>query len=81
MHLNGYGRSEMYTSSTLKGHHVFLQLARIEGVPFLLCRKLGLGMVEDERNDVNCVGNGLTMSILRDNITSKFLWFANKVTC
>ncbi|EPY14290.1 hypothetical protein SAMN04488689_10418 [Paenibacillus sp. cl6col] len=71
----------MYTSSALKGHPVFLQLARIEGVPFLLCRKLGLGIVGEERNKGNCIENGLTMKILRVNITSKILWFANKVTC
>lgn len=68
-------------TSTLKEHPVILQLARIEGVPFLLCRKLGLGIVGEERNKGNCIENGLTMKILRVNITSKILWFANKVTC
>ena len=67
-------------TSTLKEHPVILQLARIEGVPFLLCRKLGLGIVGEERNKGNCIENGLTMKILRVNITSKILWFANKVT-
>jgi len=61
----------MYTSSTLKEHPVFLQIARIQGVPFLLWRKLGLGIVGEEREEGNCVENGLTMRILRDNITSK----------
>lgn len=54
-----------------QGTPCYLAACKNTGCSFSFMEEARMGIVGEERNKGNCVENGLTMRMLRDNITSK----------